>query len=63
MTELAPLLGLSGDRSVLVGVKTPGTRATGNGARDALELVSDEEAATYRTAVGIIGYIVLDRPD
>ena len=43
--------------------KTPGTKATGSGARGALEPLDTFQAAVCRTAVGMIGYTVLDRPD
>ena len=43
--------------------RTPGTTATGGNARDALEQLDTFQAATFRSAVGLIGYIVLDRPD
>ena len=41
----------------------PRTKATGGGARDALEPLDAFQAAPFRSAVGLIGYIVLDRPD
>ena len=43
--------------------KTPRTKATGSGARDALKSLDAFQTAVYRTAVGMIGYTVLDRPD
>ena len=43
--------------------RTPGTKATGGGARDALEPLDTFQAATFRSAVGLIRYIVLGRPD
>ena len=43
--------------------KTPGTKATGSDPRHALEPLDTFQAAVYRTAVGMIGYIVLDRHD
>ena len=61
--ELVTVMGLENDRAVTKVTKTPGTKATGASARDALELVNDCEAGTYKTAVGMIGYIVLDRPE
>ena len=61
VTELAVLLGLTDTRSVMT--RTPGTKATGGNARDALEQLDTFQAATFRSAVGLIGYIVLDRPD
>ena len=62
VTELAVLLGLTDTRAVTK-TRTPGTKATGGGARDALEPLDTFQAATFRSAVGLIGYIVLDRPD
>ena len=56
------LLGLTDTRSVMM-TRTPGTKATGGNARDALEEVDTFQAATLRSAVGLIGYIVLDRPE
>ena len=61
-TEFAVLLGLADTRAVTK-TRTPGTKATGGGARDALEPLDTFQAATFRSAVGLIGYIVLDRPD
>ena len=57
---LAKLHGDTGDRSVTK-TRTPGTKATGSGARDAPEPLDTFQAAGYRTAVGMIGCIVLDR--
>ena len=62
VTELAVLLGLTDTRSVMM-TRTPGTKATGVNARDALEQLDTFQAATFRSAVGLIGYIVLDRPE
>ena len=62
VTELAVLLGLADTRAVTK-TRTPGTKATGGGARDALEPMDTFQAATFRSAAGLIGYIVLDRPD
>ena len=62
ITELAVLLGLTGTRAVTK-TRTPGTKATGGGARDALEPVDTFQAAIFRSALGLIGYVVLDRPD
>ena len=56
------LLGLTDTRSVMM-TRTPGTKATGGNARDALEQLDTFQAATFRSAVGLIGYIVLDRPE
>ena len=57
VTELAVLLGLTDTRSVMM-TRTPGTKATGGNARDALEQLDTFQAATFRSAVGLIGYIV-----
>ena len=62
VTELAELLGLTDTRAVTK-TRTPGTKATGGGARDAQEPLEIFQAATFRSAVGLIGYIFLDRPD
>ena len=62
VTELAVLLGHTDTRSVMM-TRTPGTKATGGNARDALEQLDTFQAATFRSAVGLIGYIVLDRPE
>ena len=62
VTELAVLLGLTDTRSVMM-TRTPGTKATGGNARDSLEQLDTFQAATFRSAVGLIGYIVLDRPE
>ena len=62
VTELAVLLGLADTRAVTK-TRTPGTKATGGGAPDALKPLDTFQAATFRSAVGLIGYIVLDRPD
>ena len=62
VTELAVLLGLTDTRSVMM-TRTPGTKATGGNARDGLEQLDTFQAATFRSAVGLIGYIVLDGPD
>ena len=43
--------------------RTPGTKATGGNARDAQEQLDTFQAATFRSAVGLVGYIVLDRPE
>ena len=56
------LLGLTDMRSVMM-TRTPGTKATGGNARDALELLDTVQAATFRSVVGLIGHIVLDRPE
>ena len=56
------LLGLTDTRSVMM-TRTPGTKATGGNARDALEQLDTFQAATFRSAVGLTGYIVLDRPE
>ena len=61
VTELAVLLGLTDTRSVMM-TRTPGTKATCGNARNALEQLDTFQAATFRSAVGLIGYIVLDRP-
>ena len=57
VTELAVLLGLTDTRSVMM-TRTPGTKATGENARDALEQLDTFQAVTFRSAVGLIGYIV-----
>ena len=62
VAELAELLGFTSDKTSTK-TKTPGTKATGSCARDALELLEPSQAVTYRSAVGMVGYIVLDRPD
>ena len=62
VTKLAVLLGLTDTRAATK-TRTPGTKATGGGARDVLEPLDAYQAATFRSAVGLIGYIVLDRPD
>ena len=62
MFASAVLLGLTDTRTVKK-TCTLGTKATGRGARDALEPLDTFQAATFRSAVGLIGYIVLDRPD
>ena len=62
VTEFAVLLGLTDTRAVTK-TRTPGTKATGGGARDALESLETFQAATFRSAVGLIEHIVLDRPD
>ena len=62
VTELVVLLGLTDTRTVMM-TRTPGTKATGGNARDALEQLDTFQAATFRSAVGLIGYIVLDRPE
>ena len=62
VSELAELLGYTRDKAVTK-TRTPGTKASGSGARDALEVLDPSQAATYRTAVGMIGHIVPDRPD
>ena len=62
VTELAVLLGLTDTRSAML-TRTPGTKATGGDARDALEQLDTFQAATFRSAVGLIGYIVLYRPE
>ena len=43
--------------------RTPGTKATGGNASDALEQLDTFQAATFRSVVGLIGYIVLNRPE
>ena len=60
--ELAKLLGHTGDRAVTK-TRTPEAKATGSGARDALELSGTFQATVYRTALGMFGHNVLDRPD
>ena len=40
-----------------------GNEGDGGNARDALEQLDTFRPATFRSAVGLIGYIVLDRPD
>ena len=62
VTGLAVLLGLADTRAVTK-TRTLRTKATGGGARDAQEPLGTFQAATSRTAVGVIGYIFLDRPD
>ena len=62
VTELAVLLGLTDIRDVTK-TRTPETKATGGGTRDALQPLEVFQAATFRSAVGLIGYIVLDRLD
>ena len=62
VTALAVLLGITDTRAVTK-TRTPGTKATGGGARDALEPLDTFQAATLRSGVGFIGYTVLDRPD
>ena len=52
VTELAVLLGLTDTRSVMM-TRTPGTKATGGNARDALEQLDTFQAATFRSAVGV----------
>ena len=42
--------------------RTLGTKATGGGARYALEPLDCFQAATFRSSVELIGHIVLDRP-
>ena len=59
VTELAALLGLTDTRAATQ-TRTPGTKATGGGARDALEPLDTFQTATFSSAVGWIGYIVLD---
>ena len=61
VTELAVLLGLTDTR--VTKTRTPGTKATGGDAGDALEPLDTIHAATFRSAVGLIGYIVPDRLD
>ena len=53
VTELAVLLGLTDTRSVMM-TRTPGTKATGGNARDALEQLDTFQAATFRSAVGLM---------
>ena len=60
--ELAKLLGHTGDRAVTK-TRTSEAKVTGSGARDALELSGTFQATGFRTAVGMFGHIVLDRPD
>ena len=62
VTELAVSLGLTDTRAVTK-TRTLGTKAAGGGARDALDPAGTFQAATFRSAAGLIGYIVLDRPD
>ena len=38
-------------------------KAIGGGTRDALESLDTFQAATFRSAVGLVGCMVLDRPD
>ena len=52
--ELVVLLGLTDTRSVMM-TRTPGTKATGGNARDALEQLDTFQAATFRPAVWLIG--------
>ena len=47
VTELAVLLGLT-DTQAATKTRTPGTKATGGGARDALESLDASQAATFR---------------
>ena len=56
------LLGLTDTRAVTK-TRTPGSKAFGGGARDALEPLDTFQAATFRSVVGLIEYIVLDRLD
>jgi hypothetical protein len=56
---LLAVLGLTGAKPA----PSPGTKDTGRAARNALDELSDEDASTYRTAVGICQYIAGDRPD
>ena len=58
--QLDGATGLTGDRAA---TKTGGTKATSSGARDAFEPLNTSQAAVYRTAVGMNGWIVLDRLD
>ena len=51
VTELAVFFGLTDTRAV-VETRTPGTKATRGGARDALEPLDTFQAATIRSAVG-----------
>ena len=61
--ELAQLLGYHRRHTAATKMKTRGTPTTLSGARDVLEPLDTFQAAVCRTAVGIIGNIVLDRPD
>ena len=54
VTVFSALLGLTDTRAVTK-TRTPGTKATGGGARDALEPLDTFQAATFRSAVGLIG--------
>ena len=60
------LLGLADTRAVTK-TRTLGTKATGGGARDALVMLWSRSIPfrqqPSRSAVGLIGYSVLDRPD
>ena len=56
ITELAVMLGLTDTRAVTK-TRTPGTKATGGGGRDGRWRLF--QAAAFRSAVGLIGYIVL----
>ena len=60
VTELAVLLGLTDTRAVTK-TRTPGTKAFGGGARDALKPLDTFQAPTFRSAVGLIAHTVLDR--
>ena len=60
VTDLAVLLGLTDTRAVK---KTLGPKATGGGACDVLEPLDTFQETTFRSAVGLIGHNVLDRPD
>ena len=62
VTDLALLLGLTDTRAVTK-TRTLGTKATGGGACDVLEPLDTFQETTFRSAVGLIGYNVLDRPD
>ena len=57
VTELGVFLGLTDSRAATE-TRTPGTTATGGGAP-----LDTFQAATFRSAVGLIRYIVLGRPD
>ena len=61
VTELAVLLGLTDTRAVTQ-KRTLGTKAAGGGPRDAMDPLDIFQAATFRSVVRLIGYIVLDRP-
>ena len=63
VNELAELLCEYTKDKATTKARTPGTKATGNGVRDALETLDLVQTSTYRTAACMIGYIVCDSPD